>query len=122
MNDIMEIRLSDLRCHAHHGVHESERRMGQEFRTDITLSYPAKGMVTEIGQTIDYPIVSALFRQAMAEPEALLETVAMKLADRIRTACPHISEINISIEKTSPPIPTFEGRVGIAYRRKFDME
>lgn len=122
MIDIMEIRLSDLRCHAHHGVHESERRMGQEFRTDITLSYPAKGMVSEIGQTVDYTIVYALFRQAMAEPEALLETVAMKLADRIRTAFPHISEINISIEKTSPPIPTFEGRVGIAYRRKFDIE
>jgi len=122
MIDIMEIRLSDLRCHAHHGVHESERRMGQEFRTDITLSYPAKGMVTEIGQTIDYTIVYALFRHAMAEPEALLETVAMKLAEGIRTSFPHISEINISIEKTSPPIPTFEGRVGIAYRRKFDIE
>ncbi|NDC79202.1 MAG: dihydroneopterin aldolase [Chitinophagia bacterium] len=122
MNAMMEIRLSDLRCHAHHGVHDSERRMGQEFRTDITLSYPAKGMVTQIGQTIDYTVIYAIFRQTMAEAEDLLETVAMKLSERIRTAFPHISEINISIEKTSPPIPTFEGRVGIAYRRKFDME
>jgi dihydroneopterin aldolase len=122
MKAMMEIRLSDLRCHAHHGVHDSERRMGQEFRTNITLSYPAKGMVSEIGQTIDYTVVHALFRQTMAEPEDLLETVAMKLAECIRTAFPHISEINISIEKTSPPIPTFEGRVGIAYKRKFDIE
>lgn len=122
MNAMMEIRLSALRCHAHHGVHDSERRMGQEFRADITLSYPAEGMVSEIGQTIDYTVVYAMFRQAMAEPEALLETVAMKLANRIRDAFPQLSEINISIEKTSPPIPTFEGRVGIAYRRKFEIE
>jgi dihydroneopterin aldolase len=121
MTDSMEIRLMDLRCHAHHGVHASEQRMGQEFRTDITLWYPAKGMVTEIDQTVDYTVVYALFRETMAETEPLLETVAMKLADRIRSAFPHISEINISIEKTSPPIATFEGRVGIAFRRKFDI-
>lgn len=122
MNAMMEIRLSDLRCHAHHGVHDSERRMGQEFRTDITLAYPEKGRVTDIGQTVDYTVVYALFRQTMAEPEALLETVAIKLADSIHRRFPDIVEINISIEKTSPPIPTFEGRVGIAYRRKFDNE
>lgn len=122
MNAMMEIRLSDLRCHAHHGVHDTERRMGQEFRTDITLSYRVAGMVSEIGQTVDYTAVHAIFRQTMAEPEALLETVAITLAERIRTAFPQVVEINISIEKSSPPIPTFEGRTGIAYRQQFETE
>jgi len=120
MNATLEIRLTDLRCTAFHGIHPEERRAGQSFTADITLARPADGTIEHIDQTIDYTRVYALFRQTMAEPEPLLETVAAKLADRIRQAFPDVTEINISIDKTSPPIATFEGRVGIAYRRKYD--
>lgn len=121
MTDSIEIQLSDLRCYAHHGITESERRMGQEFRSDIVLTCPNPGRITEIGQTVDYTQVYLLFREIMSEPQSLLETVAMTLADRIHQAFPQVSEINISIQKTSPPIATLVGRVGITYRKKFDL-
>jgi dihydroneopterin aldolase len=116
----LQIRLADLRCTAFHGIHPEERRAGQPFVTHITLALPAREPISDIAQTVDYTRVYALFRQTMAEPEPLLETVAAKLADRIRQAFPDVSEINISIDKTSPPIATFEGRIGIAYRWQHD--
>jgi len=120
MNDYIEIRLSDLRCYAHHGITEAERRMGQEFRSDIVLTCPNPGNVTQIGETVDYTRVYQLFRETMEVPQPLLETVAMTLADRLHHAFPQVAEINISIEKTSPPIATLVGRVGITYRKQYD--
>ena len=114
-----QIHVKDLRCTAFHGVYPLERTSGQEFRVDMTVSYPVSHAVERIGQTVDYAGLILIIREVMSETEELLETVAQKMATRVHGAHPFIGEINISIEKIAAAIPNFGGRVGVTYQKKY---
>ena len=117
---MFHIHVKDLRCFAYHGVYPIERSSGQEFRVDMTVSYRELGAVREIGQTIDYSNLIRIVGEVMKETEELLETVAHKMAARVKEACPRIVEINITIEKIAAAIPNFGGRVGITLQKKYE--
>ena len=110
--------LSGYRCRAYHGVHPEERHMGQEFEVDISVCYPEQGPVTELSDTVNYADLLEIVKAVMAEPESLLETVAQKIAVRIKTLFTKVTEINISIFKCNAPISTFGGRVGVKLQTK----
>jgi dihydroneopterin aldolase len=108
------------RCHALHGVFPEERSIGQTFEVDAEACFPEQGPVLGLQQSISYTDLLDIIREVMQEPEDLLETVAGKMADRIRAAFGQVTEINITIVKLSAPIPNFGGRVGVTLQRKFD--
>ncbi len=118
--NMFRIHIGDFRCTAFHGVFPEERAIGQEFIVDVEVMLPAGRMVVTLEQTIDYSRLLQIVREGMAEPEQLLETVAMKIADRIGEEYPRVTGINISIEKAAAPITNFGGRVGVRYEKRCD--
>jgi dihydroneopterin aldolase len=112
--------IRGFRCRAFHGVYPEERVIGQEFEIDATVSFPVPDEVRDLRDSISYADVLAIVRQAMSEPEDLLETVTAKIADRIRSAYGQVVEINITIVKLAAPIPNFGGRVGVTLTKKYD--
>jgi dihydroneopterin aldolase len=116
---MMTINITDLDIYAYHGVYEQERRTGQPFRLQCALGYETADTIRGLDQTIDYTGVIDLIRTVMSDPEDLLETVAMKIAERIRSEHPIVRHVDISIEKSSPPIPQFSGRVGVRFRKDY---
>jgi dihydroneopterin aldolase len=86
----------------------------------MTVSYRQLGDVREIGQTVDYSNLIRIAGEVMKETEELLETVAQKMAARVKEACPRIVEINITIEKIAAAIPNFGGRVGVTLQNKYE--
>ncbi len=115
----MTISIRDLEIYAYHGVYEQERRTGQLFGIHCDLSIAAAETISELHQTIDYTCVINVIRDIMSDPEDLLETVAMKIANRVKSEHPLVRHVDISIEKCAPPIPSFGGRVGVRFRKDY---
>lgn len=116
---MMTITIRDLEIYAYHGVYEQERRAGQAFRLQCDLSFEPEDPLVSLDRTVDYTRVIEMIRAIMSNPEDLLETVAMRISDRIHAEHPIVRHVDISIEKCSPPIPSFGGRVGVRFRKDY---
>jgi dihydroneopterin aldolase len=115
----MTVCLDNWICRAFHGVFEEEQRTGNEFSLSVHASYQVHGRIGSIEETINYSDLLRISRTVMEKPEALLETVAMKIADEIKTCFPKVTDIYISLYKSHAPIPNFQGKVGVIFKQNY---
>ncbi|WP_336514282.1 dihydroneopterin aldolase [Pollutibacter soli] len=113
--------LHDLRFHAYQGLFDEEHRTGNELVVNIELRYQEKERVSRLDQTINYGEVFQIIKTRLKTPGKLLESLAMDIAEDLKTTFPQILEINISISKLQAPILNFQGQPGIRYQKKFDL-
>ena len=114
------IELIGLRFFADHGMYQEERKVGNEFEVDISIDCKApKKEITSIDQTINYVEVFRIVQEEFVERKLLLETCAMRIAEKLHEQFPEIVKLVISIKKLNPPITNFSGYVGITYSRVF---
>lgn len=102
------ITLEKLRFYAYHGVHEAEQVLGGEFELDIQVKAgidkaAAKDAVEE---TINYETIYQLCKLEMANRYKLLETVVVKIADRMKSQfpAPAMEALRVRIRKINPPL------------------
>ena len=104
MSDQLEIR--GLRVHAHHGIHERERKEGQPFVIDAVLSYDASTAARsdQLADAVDYDALSRRLAEiATGEPVALIETLATRLA----AACledDRVQSVSVTVHKPQAPL------------------
>lgn len=101
------IEIKGLRIRAHHGVLESERRVGNIFELDIELRCDlSEAMATDsLDATINYAAVVDIVKREMAVPSDLLEHVLWRLRRAIGEAFPgKIAGGSIRLAKLAPPI------------------
>lgn len=90
----------------HHGVLETERRDGQEFRVDIELGVDIAAAATDddLTKTVDYSVVAERAHAiVVGEAFDLIETLATRIAD----ACLVLSGVEyveVAVHKPSAPI------------------
>jgi dihydroneopterin aldolase len=81
---MITVELRALRVFGHHGVHEHEKRDGQEFLFDVDLAVGDRGSSDRLEDTVDY---SALARTVQELSDArsydLLEALATAIADEL---------------------------------------
>ena len=113
------ISLRGLRVFARHGVHEAERREGQEFVIDAVLwldTGPA-ALRDDLARTVDYSaLADRLAGVAGGPPVRLIET----LAQRLMAAClsdPVVVEAEITVHKPRAPIAHPFDDVSVTIRR-----
>ena len=101
-----QITLTGLRASAFHGVFENERRDGQVFVVDVTVSldFAAAAAGDDLGLTIHYgelaeEIVGAVER----DPVDLIETVAERIA-QVVLAHRAARLVTVTVHKPSAPI------------------
>ena len=113
------ISLLGLRVFARHGVHEDERRDGQEFLLDAVLWLDTRPAAAsdDLTKTVDYgALASMLVHLAGDPPVNLIET----LAERLAQAClaePAVAEVEITVHKPHAPITHPFDDVTVAIRR-----
>jgi dihydroneopterin aldolase len=104
MSDL--ITLTGLRVFGRHGVLEQERRDGQDFLVDVTLTVDTRpaAATDDLAATVDYGhLADALVAVVAGEPVALLET----LADRLAQVClrdDRVISARVTVHKPSAPI------------------
>lgn len=116
----MTIELRGLRFHAFHGLYEEEKKTGNEFGVELRADYiPPEGIITSLEDTVNYVALFEILQAAMKEPRALLETLAMEIAETIHARFPQVIKLEISIHKLHPPLARFTGSVGVTYQKEF---
>ena len=100
-----KITLQAMKFYAYHGVLEQERRVGNTFVVDLTLTAPLEKAVQsdQLEDTINYAEVYELTKQEMNIPSQLLEHVAGRICRALRHHFPQIEQIEIRVRKLNPP-------------------
>jgi 7,8-dihydroneopterin aldolase/epimerase/oxygenase len=114
------IKLDQVKLHAYHGVFSGEPTVGGEFEVSLEVEYD-EGQISfeKLEDTISYVELLELVNARMKEPTPLLEKVGKLVLDDIFHKFPFIKSSSISIYKLQPPIPQFQGRVGISLTRMY---
>ena len=94
-----------MKFYAYHGVLEQERRVGNTFVVDLTLTAPLEKAVQsdQLEDTINYAEVYELTKREMNIPSQLLEHVAGRICRALRHHFPQIEQIEIRVSKLNPP-------------------
>lgn len=102
-----EILLEGMRFYAFHGVHAEERKLGQRFSVDLTLSLDLRqaGRSDDLAQTVSYSEVFRTVRRIVeGEPRALIEAVAEDIATTVLVEYPRVAGIEVTLRKLEAPI------------------
>lgn len=115
----MQILLKDILLFGYHGVHPLENQTGTHFKVNLIIEMSDEKVV-ELNDTIDYAEVFALLKHEFSKTEKLLEVLADRILDAIHLKFKQILHIEIEILKLDPPIPSFQGAVGIKKSKKLN--
>lgn len=101
-----EIRLSDLRFRAYHGVLPQERVVGNDYCVNLSLTLSAVADATYTDQlegTVNYAEAYQVVQAEMAAPSALLEHVAQRILTRLFNRFDLLENAAIEVTKINPP-------------------
>lgn len=118
---MLTVSLNDVRFYAYHGLFEHERKTGNEFSVNLDVKYRMPGRLSPanfdefLAATISYVDLFKIVKEEMKTPQALLETVAISIVDKIRLKYPFTKSIYCKVTKVSPPITGFKGNASVTY-------
>lgn len=100
------VEIEGLRIYAYHGVLDQERKVGNYFEITLRVEYPFSGALLSdnLEDTISYADLCAIIQRQMAIPSKLLEHVAGRIIESIKSSFPKIESGIIKITKITPPI------------------
>lgn len=113
------ITLTGLRVQGRHGVHEHERRHGQEFVLDATvwLDLGPAAATDQLSATLDYGALARHAAQIVGgQPCNLIETVAARLAHAV-LADQRVQAVEMTVHKPAAPLPLHFSDVAVTIRR-----
>lgn len=100
------ITLTGLRVHGWHGVHDFERRDGQEFVVDATvwLDLGPAAATDDLSATLDYGALAQRAAQIVGgQPCDLIETVAGRIATEVLTD-QRVEAVEVTVHKPHAPL------------------
>lgn len=102
------IDIERMQIHAHHGVMEQEKRVGNLFEVSVRLFYDFTDAAAtdDVALTVNYAEAVAIVRDVMALPCRLLETVAFRIRDALCARWQGITAGSVTVAKLHPPFPT----------------
>ncbi len=112
--------LRGVRARGRHGVHDHERRDGQEFVVDAVLGLDARSAAAgdDLSRTVDYGgLATRLVAVVTGEPVRLIETLAQRLA-QVCLAEPAVMEVEITVHKPQAPLAIAFEDVSVTISRR----
>jgi dihydroneopterin aldolase len=95
-----------MEFYAYHGHLPEERVIGRYFQVDVAIDTElSKAMCSDnLEDTINYQQIYEIVKREMALPSHLLEHVAGRIADSLKTELPTINKVEVRIRKNNPPL------------------
>ena len=114
--DMFKILIEDLNLFGYHGVKESEKKDGQNFRfnIEILLNKDVSLEKDNLEDTLNYSEVIRIIKDINNKQRFnLMETLSRTIADRVMNISPSVQKVSVKIEKTAPPIKENLTSVGV---------
>lgn len=101
-----KIRINNLRFNAFHGHLPVERKTGNTFVVDLVIycDLNKSGRSDDLKDTVDYVAVMKLVEDEMLIPTDLIENVAHRIAESIKTNLTLVDKIEVTVKKQKPPL------------------
>lgn len=98
--------VRNLRVYAYHGVLPQERHVGGEYTVSLRVAADLEkaSFSDDVADTVSYASLKDLVLDEMSRPSSLLEHVAGRIARRVCTDYPTVSEVQVDIVKLNPPM------------------
>jgi dihydroneopterin aldolase len=112
--------VTGLVLHAHHGVGEDERRIGQQFLLDLVLDLDlaAAAGSDKLADTVNYgELVDTVSAAFGARRYRLVEAAAGAVADAVLAAFPRVARLRVTVHKPHAPIAAVFADVGVTLVR-----
>ena len=100
------IEVNNIRIYAYHGCLEEEARIGQNYSVDIAIRYDfiEAALEDDLGKTISYVDLNMIAYEEMSIRAKLIETVGLRILNRIKALNKNIEAIKVKVIKYCPPI------------------
>ncbi len=117
----MKIFLKDILLYGYHGILDLERKVGTEFSINIYMDIDLPEATITLDDTIDYSVVFSLLKEEFLIATPLLENLAIRISERIKSVYPQMNKIQLNIIKHHAPIEGFQGEVGIEFEKIYSV-
>lgn len=117
MNQII---VKNLKIFAYHGVHDFEKKDGQDFFVDAVLDLTEMpGFETdEINQVISYSEVVRVIKKVMTEKSYnLIEKAAVEIISEIFSSFSEVESVDITVKKPHAPIKEEFEYVAVRFKK-----
>lgn len=116
-----EVALNGLQFKAYHGYYDEEREKGNQFEVDISVktSFIEAAINDDLDKAVNYEQLYAIIKEEMQIASSLLESVVVRIADRVLAEVSLVDAVKVSLAKLNPPIKGAcrEARVTISKSR-----
>lgn len=102
-----QIEIKGIKSFGYHGVFESENITGQDFFVDVALKLDLTraSVSDDVADTVNYSeITDLVLEEVTGDRVALIEKLAGRIADRIRSAYPQIAAVSVTVHKPQAPV------------------
>ena len=113
------ITLAGVEVFAHHGVYEEERKNGQTFIVDVTVTIDlrAAGQNDDLAATLHYgDMADAIHHRVSSERWDLIERVAERVAELVLEDG-RVERVEVTVHKPQAPIKVPFGDVSVTITR-----
>src|SRR5665213_2739321 len=101
-----KILVEGIRLYAYHGCLKEETLIGGTYLVDVCIeadmSKPSQS--DKLTDAIDYVAVYEIVKKEMAVPSKLIEHVARRILNKLKTKLAGIEFLEVKVTKLNPPI------------------
>jgi len=100
------IKVHGIRTFSFHGCLSEETRIGGNYIIDVDLwcDFKDSAITDDLSKTIDYVDVNKIVEEEMATACKLIETVAYRIVNRLKSELKLLEKVRVEIKKINPPI------------------
>ncbi|EJF52294.1 dihydroneopterin aldolase [Saprospira grandis DSM 2844] len=115
------IGIEGMEFYAYHGFYEEERKMGGRYRLDVYVETATGkvGKTDELGDTVNYETIYRAAKVEMAKPSKMIEHLAQRIMDRLRSILSKAADIELRLSKLDPPLGGPVSRTFVELQQNF---
>ena len=114
--ELAKIELEDMEFYAAHGCYDLEQKVGNRFIVglEMTVDVGTAALEDDITKTVNYLTVYELVAEQMAQPSRILENVARRILESLRSNFPEqLKSAAVKVSKLAPPLGGPLSRVSV---------
>ena len=112
------VSLEGMEFYARHGYYEEERKIGNKYSVDVHLhlEFDEAALQDRLEGTVNYERVYQLVAEVMSIDALLLEHLAGKMVNVLKSTFTQVKEVEVKISKYNPPIKGLCQRATVTLR------
>ncbi|MXV37178.1 dihydroneopterin aldolase [Flavobacteriaceae bacterium Ap0902] len=118
---LQKIIIENIQIHTNHGCMDEEGLIGSEYTVDIEVHADMlkSAQSDNLSDTVDYVHLNKIVHQEMRKRSKLLETVALRILNRVGAEIPMIKFAEVKVSKLNPPMGGNVEKVSVIFNQTY---